>query len=71
MWIWTAFLIETIRQKDLPSLRALLDQGASPNAKDATGTPALVWAVKQHQPAILGALLEKGSVVDASDNDWR
>lgn len=54
-------LIESIRSKDLERTRALLDEGADPNALSETGKSALVLAVDAHSPDLVTLLLQRGA----------
>ena len=54
---------------DLETMRALLDGGADPNARNEAGATALMWAVSD--PAKTQLLLERGAEADARSDDGR
>jgi ankyrin repeat protein len=53
------------RKGDLAAIKALLDQGADPNAKDRHGQPLLEDALITGRVAVIKLLLEKGADVDS------
>jgi hypothetical protein len=54
-------LIEAIKRKQLAAAHAYLELGASPDATDKNGGPALHWAVASRQTAIVRLLLDHGA----------
>ena len=55
-------LFNPILEGDLPKVRALLDQGASPNSRDAvTFSTALYRAVSRAEPDVVELLLKRGA----------
>lgn len=54
-------LLSAIRAGDTAGVRAALDGGADPNAKDAEGTPALMNAALYGSAATMKMLLDKGA----------
>lgn len=66
-------LLTAVRQGDLAKVRALLDQGADPDARNAYGTPALFFAAspsakgsaQKTSGQVLKLLLQHGAHVDA------
>ena len=62
-------LIEAIKKGHPAIVHALLAKGADPNARDAHGGPALVWAAAGGNPEIVTLLLDHGADRDARDED--
>ena len=58
-------LIEAVRKGDGPAASALLGEGADANARDRSGTTALMWAALDASPDTMKVLLEKGADVNA------
>ena len=58
-------LADAAMSRDLAAVRALLAQGADPNAAGAYGTPALHWAVRVEDRATAGLLLDGGADANA------
>jgi ankyrin repeat protein len=56
---------EALRNGDVRQLRALLDQGASPNARDAAGNTPLMQAAVYGDIRCVRLLLERGAQVNA------
>jgi len=66
-------LLEAIRDRDPDTVRTLLRSGADPNARDAEGRPALVWAIWTGSFGIVSQLVERGALVDGNVRrvtDW-
>lgn len=61
-------LTEVVRRGDSRAARALLDQGADANERDAEGRTPLFAAVERGDDTLLKALLEKGGNPNARDN---
>ena len=51
--------------------RAAIAAGADVNAKDASGTPALILAIKKELPEMFTILRKKGADVEATDAEGR
>jgi len=64
-------LIEAIKRKHLAATHAYLELGASPNATDKNGDPALHWAVASGQVEIVKLLLKNGASADIRDSDGK
>jgi ankyrin repeat protein len=60
-------LADAVRQGNLGAVKALLNKGADPNAKNNIGTPVLLLAVKHNNLSIVQALLGKGADANALD----
>ena len=58
-------LIEAVRKGDGTAASALLGNGADANARDRSGTTALMWAALDASPDTMKVLLEKGADVNA------
>lgn len=58
-------LLSAIRAGDAAGVRAALDGGADPNAKDAEGTPALMNAALYGSASTIKMLLDKGAEPNA------
>jgi ankyrin repeat protein len=58
-------LIEAVRKGDGTAASALLGEGADANARDRSGTTALMWATLDASPDTMKVLLEKGAAVNA------
>src|SRR5438094_10636263 len=52
--------LAVLRSGDVPKLRDALDHGASPNARDAAGSPPLMHAAVDGGGACLPLLLKRG-----------
>jgi uncharacterized protein len=60
-------LMAAVRSASADAVRALLDAGANVNAAEPQlGHTALMWAVRENQPAIASLLLARGASVDAT-----
>ena len=62
-------LIESIKKGHPAIVHAFLAKGADPNAKDANGGPAIVWAVARGKPEVVELLIARGADVNARDPD--
>ena len=60
-------LIEGVRRREPAMARAFLAKGADPNAVDAAGAPALIWAAASGREDVVRMLLASGARVDATD----
>ncbi|MBF0095661.1 MAG: ankyrin repeat domain-containing protein [Alphaproteobacteria bacterium] len=60
-------LIEGIRRREPAMVRAFLAKGADPNAIDAKGAPALVWAVASGREDVVRMLLAAGADAGRAD----
>ena len=60
-------LIEAIKQADLGTVRALVDQGADVNASEVDGTTALHWAVHRDDLETVELLIRVGANVTATN----
>jgi ankyrin repeat protein len=60
-------LLDAIRQNDTPAVRRAIAQGASPDAKDADGVPALMLAGLFADVDLMKALLDAGADVNAAN----
>src|SRR6266571_4314845 len=59
-------LMEAARRGNLDIVRALLSGKANPNAQEANGgQSALMWAISQHQSAVVEELVRRGADVKA------
>ena len=59
-------LMDASRTGNVEAVMALLERGANPNAaEDSRGQTALMWAVSQKHPEVVGMLLENGADVSA------
>src|SRR6266536_4403750 len=56
-----------LRSGEVRKLREALDQGASPNARDASGSTPLMHAAVYGDRACLGLLLERGADANATN----
>lgn len=54
---------------DVEGIASAIDDGADPDARDASGTPAVMLATYGRHVAALRALLDAGANVDAQDAD--
>ena len=63
-----ARLIDAARTADAARVTALLEQGASANARQADGATALHWAAHWDDAAMAGALVRAGAAVDAAND---
>lgn len=61
-------LIEGIKKGHVAIVHAYLAKGASANARDANGGPALHWAAGRGSAAIVALLLDHGADVHLRDN---
>ncbi len=66
-----ATLHQSARTGDLNSLRSTLQQGADPNARDATGRTALIDAVAGGQMEAARVLLDAGAKVNITSSEGR
>lgn len=62
-------LIEAVQKRDSTAVQKLLDEGANPNAFDATGCNVLSLAVMKEKEDIVTALLRAGAKVDLLNKD--
>ncbi|MFO7957437.1 MAG: ankyrin repeat domain-containing protein, partial [Candidatus Brocadiia bacterium] len=62
-------LREAARDGDLERVRALLQEGAEPNARGHAGGTALHNAARAGHAGVVEALLEAGADVNATDSD--
>ncbi|MEO5373296.1 MAG: ankyrin repeat domain-containing protein [Alphaproteobacteria bacterium] len=62
-----ASLVEGVRRGSAPMVRAFLARGASADARDAHGGPALVWAVAAGEAAVVRMLIAAGADVNQAD----
>ena len=60
-------LLQAIKRKQLAIVHAFCAKGASPDARDERGRPAIIWAVASGQPEIVRFLLAQGADPGASD----
>ena len=58
-------LLEAVKEGHVDKLKALIEKGADPNAKDILGSPALIGAACAGQTEIVVALLSAGADVNA------
>lgn len=63
-----SYLLTAASKGDLPAVKALLDSGASANAKDEDGITALMYAARKDKFEVVSALLNKGADINAKDN---
>jgi uncharacterized protein len=56
-----ANLLDAVKRGDAAGARALIEQGASPNAADADGTTVLHWATRSDSVALVRALIRGGA----------
>jgi len=61
--------IEAVKKGHVAIVHAFLAKGADVNARDASGGPALHWAVGSGKPEIVQLLLEHDVEVDAVDGN--
>ena len=59
-------VVEAVKSGDVEQLRALLADGADPNASLADGTTALHWAAYRDDHAAVDLLLREGAAADAT-----
>ncbi len=67
-------LIDGLKKGHVAIVHAFLEKGADPNAVDADGGPALLWAVARGNPEVVSLLLARGAdpgVRDAQGNGAR
>lgn len=57
-------LFDAIERGDRPTVEALLEKGADPNAKQFTGMPALLFAVTTKNQGVSNLLIERGANVN-------
>ena len=62
------YLLTVAAKGDLAKVSALLESGASANAKDVDGLTALMYAARKDQVEVVKLLLEKGADVNAREN---
>lgn len=62
-------LVAVIEEGKSEVIRAYLDGGGSPNAKDSSGQPLLCEAISRKQEDIVKLLLDKGASVNVRDRD--
>src|ERR1041385_7320396 len=60
-------LIQALASGEYAKAKALIEKGANPNAKDASGVTPLMWAADQEQPEIVEMLLARGAKVNEKD----
>ena len=60
-------LLRGAESGDVGAVRAMLGEGASPNARDAGGFTPLMLAVIHDQPAIVDLLIARGAAVNAKN----
>src|SRR5262245_38944606 len=60
-------LLDAVKANDAGAARALLQQGASPNAADPDGTTALHWATRADNVDLVRALVRGGAKADAAN----
>lgn len=63
----TSKLLDAAKKGELAVVRSLLEQGASPNVKDAQGRTPLHWAAANAHRQTAGALLDRGAEINAPD----
>jgi hypothetical protein len=64
-------LIEAIKKGHVALVHAFLAKGASANAKDHRGAPALLWAIGSGHSDCVRLLLSSGADVNAKDAEGR
>lgn len=62
-------LIDAIKKGHVAIVHAFLAKGASADARDADGGPALLWAVARGKADIVALLIAEGADVNARDGD--
>lgn len=62
-------LMSAAEKGDIFDVRALLDKGANPNAKQEKGYTALMWAAMRNHLNVVQVLLARGADVSAKGND--
>jgi ankyrin repeat protein len=62
-----AQLIKAVKEGNLADVEALLDKGASVDAKEGQGWTALMWASFSNHVGVTQVLLDAGAEVDAHD----
>lgn len=60
----TKLLVEAVKKRDLPRVRALLDAGMTPDVRDERGETVLYCAASTSHPEIFWLLLERGAKPD-------
>lgn len=65
---FSADFLAALRSGELQRVRELLEEGASPQARDALGNTALMHAAVYADPAVLGLLLERGADPNATNH---
>ena len=63
-----AYLLTAAAKGDIATVQAMLDSGASPNAKDAEGITALMYAARKNKAEVVQALADKGADLNAKDS---
>lgn len=61
--------VKAVKRGNISSVKSLLNQGISPDARDKNGTPALVWASYKGHTDMVELLLEFGVQVNARSGD--
>ena len=61
----SAPLFTAMRHNDFAQVKALLEQGADPNAPNPEGTPALMFAAILCDPPVMKLLVSKGAAPNA------
>ena len=63
-------LYKAVNSDCIEAVNFLLKNGANPNARGMDGDTPLILATKRGNPEIIGTLLEKGALVNATDRCW-
>jgi len=64
-----ALLIQAIKDENIATVRANLENGASVDYMDELGIPALHWAIAGHNMPIINLLLERGASIELENAD--